>query len=213
MEQESKRAAVEAWKAERAAMGLSERRGSASRPGAASSSSASAFPASPPRGPPPDPEALRERARHALEAATAKRAALETRKKAKEDAASFRAGEAAKVAHVPRYLAEARAAGLPGAASTRHPGPALPLGGAGDVFDFWATLPADPARPTTASHAHALTAEERVAATAAASSAPAHAAPVASVLPNARGKSFTFGVSSGARPMLAVPAWRKVAMG
>jgi hypothetical protein len=68
----------------------------------------------------------------------------------------------------------------------------------------------EPDRPTSASVRRATTAAEIAAREQERVAASAHAAPRASQIPRARGKSFTFG-SAGVLPMRAVPAWRKAA--
>lgn len=75
---------------------------------------------------------------------------------------------------------------------------------------MYAYVPNDPAVPTAAAAARATSSAAVGAAHASRSAAAAHAAPVASQVPLARGRSFTFGgAGTGVLPSRATPAWRK----
>lgn len=70
-------------------------------------------------------------------------------------------------------------------------------------------VPHDPEAPTAASDRRGLGAREEVIQShVARMEAPAHRLPVASQVPTARGRSFTYG-AAGVLPSRATPAWRK----
>jgi hypothetical protein len=73
-------------------------------------------------------------------------------------------------------------------------------------------VPHDPTAGTAASGARASSAAEVGSQHTSRVTAPAHAAPVPSQQPLARGRGYTFGASAGALPSRAVPAWRQVAV-
>jgi hypothetical protein len=184
-----RRAALEAWRAEGGGAG-----------------GAAATAASPPKKPAPPPPAyvsaedLRRRAAAAISGASEKRASAVARAAAAAAAKAQRFGDS----HVEEALRRARGEGCGAGGASRG----ADEGGAFDVFEKLSGVL--PERATAASAGHGVSRREVAVRAAERGAAPAHAAPLASVKPLARGRGFAIG-AAGARPALAMPAWRKLA--
>lgn len=159
-----------------------------------------------------DPTILKLRAKVALESAAAKHKEIQEKKaKMQGRGGTDSTGSPGKnTAPIPAYLLQARAAGGGGddGAGVGAAVGQFPSQAAG--FEFWSRLPADPARPTTASSAHVTLPEQAQARVQSIRAGSAHEAPVASAGVRSQGRSFGFG-AGGVLPSRAVPAWRKVA--
>jgi len=151
----------------------------------------------PPPPKPVDARVLKKRANIALSEAARVRKELDAAKQALEVASL-------------KKLGDPKRTGIAGSVSaakflTPHPNETTT---SDDVFAFWSSLPADPARPTTASHAREMTQADLEVKTALKKSKSAHEQVIASKGVRSTGRDFTFGGKSSL-PSLKTPSWRK----
>lgn len=151
----------------------------------------------PPPPKPVDARLLKQRASAALAEAARARKELDAAKKAVELATMKRLGDPSRSgfagsASAVKFLSPSSSGGEKGA----------------DVFAFWSSLPADPARPTTASHARETTQTDLEERTAQKKTKSAHEQIVASTAVKSKGRDFSFGGRSSL-PSLKTPSWRK----
>jgi hypothetical protein len=151
----------------------------------------------PPPPKPVDARILKQRAATALSEAARVRRELDAAKKAVEIAALKRLGDPSR-------------SGLAGSASAvKFLSPSGPGSDKStDVFAFWSSLPADPARPTNASHARETKQTDLEARLAQKKNRSAHEQVVASTAVKSKGRDFSFGGRSSL-PSLKTPSWRK----
>ena len=149
----------------------------------------------PPTPKPVDARILKKRATKALSEAARVRKELDAAKQALEVASL-------------KKLGDPKRTGIAGSVSASKFLTSRNKTTSDDVFAFWSSLPADPARPTTASHAREMTQADLEVKTAQKKSKSAHEQVIASKGVRSTGRDFTFGGRSSL-PSLKTPSWRK----